>query len=34
MDIRKYQLETGEFPFDLWFSDLKDMRAKPEFWFV
>lgn len=28
MDIRKYQLETGEFPFDLWFLGLKDMRAK------
>ena len=28
MDIRKYQLETGEVPFDLWFLGLKNMRAK------
>ena len=28
MDIRKYQLETGEVPFDSWLLDLKDVRAK------
>ena len=28
MEIRKYQLEDGEFPFDLWMQRLRDVRAK------
>ena len=28
MDIRKYQLHDGKVPFDIWFSKLKDKRAK------
>ena len=27
MDIRKYQLEDGRVPFDIWFNELKDKRA-------
>lgn len=28
MDIRKYQLEGGRVPFDIWFNELKDKRAR------
>ena len=28
MDIRKYQGTDGKVPFDIWFSKLKDRRAK------
>ena len=28
MDIRKYQLQDGKIPFDVWFNALRDKRAK------
>jgi len=28
MDIRKYQLQDGRIPFDIWFKTLRDKRAK------
>ncbi len=28
MDIRKYQREDGKVPFDIWFDELKDKRAR------
>jgi len=28
MDIRKYQTENGDIPFDIWFEKIRDLRAK------
>ena len=28
MDIRKYQLQDGKIPFDIWINNLRDKRAK------
>ena len=28
MDIRKFQLDNGEIPFDSWFEKVRDLRAK------
>ena len=28
MDIRKYQSEKGDIPFDSWIKNLRDLRAK------
>ena len=28
MDIRKFQLDNGEIPYDSWFEKIRDLRAK------